>query len=136
MNYQQMGTMDGQMGNFFSNVWEDFRKDTIDPLVDDTLTSVGVDQQEIDRIKAEAGNAFKDELNKKGQDLLQQVVGGGGQPQQPSTGMFDSTVKNIQDQISTIQQNQYVKSVPGGIYTIALAPFALYFAYQAFLSKD
>lgn len=107
--YQQLGHAPYQQLGF----WDEFRENTLDPWVNETLEDVGLDQKEIDRIKSEAGGAFDKRLAEEQKKLVQQITGSGGTaaPAPPKTTIAD-TVKNI-------EQSAVVKAIPGGIYTIA-----------------
>jgi biotin carboxyl carrier protein len=96
-----------------SDIWEDFRKDTLDPLVDSTLTSIGISEEQAEALRQQAGETFNKELETKQSELIKEITGSSMTAQQPTaTG-------TIQAQIEAINKNPVMAAIPGGIYTVA-----------------
>ena len=117
-------SLDGEMGNFLSDLWEDTRKTVIDPLVDKTLTTAGFTQAQADALKAQTGEAYKKELASETSNFLASVTGGaiGTPTARPApAGTFQATLDNI-------SKNPVVAAIPGGLMTIAaLGGVGIYF---------
>lgn len=113
--YGRAGFSNQLSGGFLSDLWEDFREDTLDPLVDKTLTNVGLSPEQAEQLKAQAGDAYKKELQKKQQELIQSVTGTKTVAPSPSTDITTT----IKETFTDIQKSDVVKAIPGGIYTIA-----------------
>lgn len=126
--YSRAGYSNQLSGGFLSDLWEDFREDTLDPMVDKTLTNVGLSQEQVEQLKKEAGDAYKTELQKKQQELIQSVTGTKAIAPVPSSGLTETFKETFTD----IQQSDVVKAIPGGIYTIAgvLGGLTLYLIFR------
>lgn len=130
----QMGGYDSYHAHKFNQMGflddiKSWGQEQIDKYIDEPLrdlgTSVGLSQEEIDRIAAETNKAYEKELKKKQQELIASIT---GQTQQTQTG--PSYTQQLQNQIANLQ-NQLDQSVPGGMTTVyavggLLGGFVLY----------
>lgn len=122
MARNHMGSYNNQMGFSISSIWDDFRENNIDPMVDQTLTSAGFTQAEADKIRADAAAS----LTKTAQQTLQDEMNKAMGVKTPT----QNAVSNLQAQLA-YYQNRLANSVPGGMVTIyavggLLGGFALY----------
>ena len=112
---QYVGGYHNQMG-FLDDI-KSWGQSQIDKYIDEPLRdlgeSVGLSQEEIDRIAAETNKAYEKELQQKQQELLASITGQTNQ--QASAG--PSYTQQLQTQIANLQ-NQLEQSVPGGMTTV------------------
>lgn len=97
----------------------DWWTDITDPIVDTVLVDwVGLDPDDVDTIKAEAGAAATKELNKELESQAQQLVASitGTTVKAPTTVKVPT---GIQQQIEALNKNPVLQAIPGGIYTLA-----------------
>ena len=102
-----------QMGISF-DFFDTWRQETLDPWVENTLDSIGMSQEQIDKIKADAGSAFDDELKRQEQALVTSIIGTDG-----SAPASVPVTQQITAAFTDLQQSGVVKAIPGGLYTIA-----------------
>lgn len=133
----QMGGYDSYHAHKFNQMGflddiKSWGQEQIDKYIDEPLrdlgTSVGLTQEEIDRIAAETNKAYEKELKKKQQELIASIT---GQTQQTQTG--PSYTQQIEEQLRQAR-NQLANMVGGqeNLKMIGLGLFGVIVVYGGY----